>query len=173
MILVRHTTPAGAEGRCYGRLDLPVSEAVFEAEAAHTAAALPPGPRRIYSSPSRRCRLLAERLGAPVSLDDRLLELDFGAWEGLRWDAIPRDQLAPWCDDFVHARPPDGETFIELAARAEDFAAAAEAAARADGLEPLVVTHSGVIRALLTRARDLPLSAAFDFEIPYGSVHRR
>jgi len=172
MILVRHTTPAGAEGRCYGRLDLPVIES-FETEAAQVVAALPPGAKRIYSSPSLRCRLLAERLGAPVTLDERLLELDFGAWEGVRWDAIPRDLLAPWCDDFVHARPPGGETFVELAARAEDFAAAAAAIARSEGVEPLIVTHSGVIRALLTRARGLPLSAAFDLDVPYGSVHHR
>ncbi|MFD2235697.1 histidine phosphatase family protein [Phaeospirillum tilakii] len=171
MILVRHTTPAGAEGRCYGRLDLPVSESRFEAEAAQTAAALPPGPKRIYASPSLRCRLLAERLGAPVTFDERLLELDFGAWEGLRWEAIPRDQLAAWCEDFVEARPPGGETFVELAARAE--ACAAEIEAAAGGAEPVLVTHSGVIRALLTRARGLPLAAAFDFEVAYGSVHRR
>jgi len=168
MILVRHTTPAGAEGVCYGRLDLPLADS-FEAEAAKVQAALPPGPWRLMSSPASRCRLLAERLGQPVSIDPRLAEMDFGAWEGLRWNDIPRDVLDPWCADFVTARPPGGETFTELAARAR--ACAAEITARPDADRTILVTHSGVIRALLTAARGMSLAEAFSLDVPFGSVH--
>lgn len=167
MILVRHTTPAGASGLCYGRLDLPLADS-FETEAAAVRAALPPGPWRLISSPATRCRLLAERLGQPVTLDPRLAEMDFGAWEGLRWDDIPRDVLDPWCADFVTARPPGGETFTELAARAHAFTA--EIAARPDAAQTVVVTHSGVIRALLTAARGMSLTEAFSLDVPFGSV---
>jgi len=168
MILVRHTTPAGADGICYGRLDLALADS-FETEAAAVRAALPPGPWRLISSPATRCRLLAERLGQPVSIDPRLAEMDFGAWEGMRWDDIPRGILDPWCADFVTARPPGGETFTELAARASAFAA--EIAARPDAAQTVAVTHSGVIRALITAARGLPLADAFTLSVPFGSVH--
>ncbi|CCG40216.1 histidine phosphatase family protein [Magnetospirillum molischianum] len=169
MILIRHTTPAGAAGVCYGRLDLALAES-FEAEAEAIAAALPPGPWRLFSSPATRCRRLAERLGPAVTIDERLSELDFGAWEGLRWDDIPPEQMEPWGKNFVTAPPPGGESFTELAARARAFAA--EIVAQPDTVETVAVTHSGVIRALLTAARGMSLAEAFTLEVPFGSIHR-
>jgi len=168
MILVRHTLPAGAAGLCYGRLDLALADS-FEAEAEAVRAALPPGPWRLYSSPSTRCRRLAERLGRPVTLDERLSELDFGDWEGVRWDDIPLEQIEPWGKNFVTAHPPGGESFTELAARARAFAA--EIAGHPDSAQTVAVTHSGIIRALLTAARGMSLAEAFTLDVPFGSIH--
>ena len=102
-------------------------------------------------------------------VDDRLCELDFGAWEGRAWDDLPRDGLDAWCMDYVHGRPPAGESFAELAARVLSFAA--DIVARHRGRCVLAVTHAGVIRALVARGRGIPLADAFSVEVPHGSLH--
>ena len=92
LILIRHTRPEVAAGICYGSTDLPAAPG-FEAEAAHLTARFPTADR-IVSSPLRRClplaEFLAERLGAPLFLDARWREMDFGAWEGRAWETIAR-----------------------------------------------------------------------------------
>ena len=93
LLLVRHTSLAGAEGLCYGRHE-PGLAASFAEEAAAVRARLPAGPWRLFSSPAARCRALAESLGGPVAIDARLQEVDFGAWEGRPWAALPAAALA-------------------------------------------------------------------------------
>jgi alpha-ribazole phosphatase len=103
-------------------------------------------------------------------IDDRLHELDFGAWDGRPWADIPREHLDAWGAGFVTLAPPGGESFTALAARAQAFA---DGIAQRHGEAPVVaVTHGGVIRALLARARGIPLIEAFSIEAPFGSVHR-
>ena len=95
--LLRHTAVA-LSGVCYGRSDVALA-AGWRRDFARCAAKLPPHLRRravVYSSPSSRCLRLARYLSADVQTDARLMELDFGAWEGCRWDAIPAAELTPW-----------------------------------------------------------------------------
>lgn len=163
LILLRHTRPEGAEGLCYGRTDLPLA-ADFATEAARLARELPPV-RRIVTSPLGRCARLAQHLaqarGLPLQTDPRLAEMDFGAWEGQRWEAIPRPALDAWAADLTGARPHGGETVAELAARA--LAGLAQAAA---GQGPaLVVTHAGVIKAALARTQG---PAGWEARIDFG-----
>ena len=150
VILVRHTRPAIPAGVCYGATDLDLASG-FDDEAAAIAAALPPVDR-LVSSPLRRCRRLAERIGtvqgiAPV-FDERLRELDFGTWEGVPWDSIPRTELDAWAADFFHARPHGGESVHMLRERV----GAAIADYRQRGVPHVVVTHAGVIKAALARS---------------------
>lgn len=168
-LLIRHTKTAVPEGLCYGRTDVPLAD-TFATEAVAVRAALPPPPWRLVSSPAARCRQLAETFDAPVAFDERLRELDFGEWESRLWAELPREATEFWLADFVHRRPPGGESFGELAARA--FSALADLSRAAGELPLVVVTHAGVIRALLARAHGWPLSAAFAAPIPFGSVHR-
>ncbi|MCC5971792.1 MAG: histidine phosphatase family protein [Pararhodobacter sp.] len=147
LILLRHTRPEGAEGLCYGRTDLPLA-ADFGAEAARLARDLPPF-TRILSSPLSRCLRLAEALAAararPLMVDARLVEMDFGRWEGQRWAAIARAELDAWATDLTGARPHGGETVAELASRS----ARALTEAMAGPVPALVVCHAGVIKAAL------------------------
>ena len=166
--LLRHTAVAVPAGYCYGRTDVPLA-ASFDADAAALTARLPKGHLAIVSSPSIRCRTLAARLGTTAAIDERLHELDFGEWEMRPWDGIPRDQLEVWAKDFVHNRPPGGESFTELQARA--YAALSDAKSAAAGQPLLLCTHAGVIRALLATARGLPLDDAFSIRFDFGSLH--
>ena len=165
LTLLRHARPLGAEGVCYGISDL-AAPPLAAAEADALAARLGPA-ERIVSSPLARCLPLAEalgaRLGVPVSVDARWREIDFGSWEGRRWDAIPRAELDAWAADFLDARPHGGESVAMLLARTR-----AALAAGAPGERRVAVTHAGVIRAALF-ATDGG-SAAWSREVPFGEL---
>lgn len=145
MILLRHTRPAVAEGICYGRSDLDLAPD-FEAALAVILRDLPPV-ACVVTSPLSRCRRLAEAIAAeralPLACDQRLREMDFGAWEGTPWAAVPRAELDAWAADFHGARPHGGESVAMLAARV----GAALAETPASRPPVLWVAHSGVARA--------------------------
>jgi alpha-ribazole phosphatase len=162
MIFLRHPAAAVAPGTCYGRLD-PDAGPGAEAAIARALALLPPVPA-VLSSPAQRCRCLAERIaardGVPAVIDARLQELDFGRWEGRRWDAIDRAESDSWAADPVSVAPPGGETFAALTARVA--AALADAPTRA-----AIVTHAGVIRAARMMLAGESFAAAFAVPVPH------
>jgi alpha-ribazole phosphatase len=96
------------------------------------------------------------------------MELDFGEWELSPWDAIPREAMDHWAEDYVNQAPPNGETFHQLHQRAIQFLQ--EVNADSTDKSIIVVTHAGVIRALLAEALSLPLKHIFRLHIDYGSV---
>jgi alpha-ribazole phosphatase len=168
VVLIRHPKPALAEGICYGASDIELA-AGFEAETETLRTRLGDiADAAIYSSPLRRCRSTAETIGAPL-LDERLRELDFGQWELLRWNDIARSELDHWSEDFVNRAPPGGESYASLAARARAFLADAQAAGHRS---IVVVTHAGVIRALLAHALGMPLEKSFAFRLDFASLTR-
>lgn len=158
--LIRHSEPEVAPGLCYGRLDLPAKNVAAAAE--RLRAELPPG-LPVWSSPLRRCRELAGLLHAAPTVDDRLAEMDFGAWEGRPWDAIPRAELDAWAADVAGYAPPGGESAQAVQQRILSFVAALTAD------EAVVVTHAGVIRTLLAAQRDLPAARWCELQFPYAS----
>ncbi|MCY3794849.1 MAG: alpha-ribazole phosphatase [Gammaproteobacteria bacterium] len=162
LILVRHTRPDVAEGLCYGQMDLGVAD-TFTEEAEEVLSALPKV-RRIVSSPLRRCRALAQYIAdaadLPLDIDERLMEIDFGVWEGRLWSEVPRWEIDAWAENFLHARPHGGESVAMLRNRVG--AALADWAARREPIA--IVTHAGVIKA--ARARDG--DPVWDFKVPIG-----
>lgn len=163
LVLIRHPAVAVEAGVCYGRSDVPLAGDAAH-EAAHLARRLgalgAPVPLRVESSPLRRCVPIANALasthGLAPRVDARLAEMDFGAWEMQRWDAIERAQIDAWAADFDHARPHGGESVAQFDARVGTWFD--------DGRDgrfaqtAWVVTHAGVIRAIAARALDMPLS---------------
>ena len=137
IVLVRHP-PVESGGRCYGRTDLPVAD---PASVAALAARLMAYGGTVWTSPARRCRDVAEAVG-PHVVDDHLQELDFGDWEGVAWDDVPRAALDGWAADPWGFAPPGGECGAALAARVTAFVCA---------LPPgkhVVITHGGPLKVL-------------------------
>ncbi|MEM7508402.1 MAG: alpha-ribazole phosphatase family protein [Pseudomonadota bacterium] len=163
MIFLRHPRPKVAAGICYGRLDVPLRPGAA-AEIAGTLKTLPKV-SRVISSPAQRCRRLADAIGrfhgVEVEADPRLWELNFGAWEGQRWDMIDRGESDPWAADPMHVAPPGGETFAKLLARVE-------AALKNIPPDAAVVTHAGVIRAAKMLLTGAAFEAVFAERIPYA-----
>ena len=151
--LLRHPPVRPAPGLCYGRLDLPPAEGWQDLLPGWLRRLAPLAPETVLSSPLARCRepaeALATRLDIPLVLDPRLLELDFGAWEGLAWDRVPRPDLDRWAADPLGFAPPSGETGAALVARVAALHAALAAAPR----RWLVVSHGGPLRLLAAMLR--------------------
>jgi alpha-ribazole phosphatase len=158
--LIRHPRPAIAEGVCYGRLDIPAENPVVAA--ARLRDHLPPGVP-LWSSPLQRCRALASELHAQPAFDERLVEMDFGIWEGQPWDAIPRIQLDAWAADVADFAPPGGESPQAVLKRALAFVAGLQVP------EAIVVTHGGVIRTLVAHTRNLPPARWCELDFAYAS----
>ena len=142
LALVRHPQPDVAPGICYGRTDISTSIEAIEQLAASLRAAGLPGQLPVYASPLARCALLAAALDVPVTLDARLAEMDFGAWEMRAWDTIPRAEVDAWAADLLHYRPGGGENVLDVARRVAAFRHQLHHPAA------LVICHAGTIRLL-------------------------
>jgi alpha-ribazole phosphatase len=163
VIFLRHPKP-DSSGLCYGRTDLDIGPD-GEAEIAR-AMQTTPKVGRVIASPALRCRRLAEALaardGVALRFDARLWEMDFGDWEGMRWDEIRRADSDPWAQDPWNVAPPGGETFAAVHARVTSVIRDIGPGNSA------LVCHAGPIRA----ARMIFTGASFDEvfaePVPYG-----
>lgn len=160
--LVRHLPTDLPRGLCYGRLDVPPGRGADPAPLRAALAGF--GPARWFSSPARRCRALAGALadGAAIAEDTRLLELDFGAWEGLAWDDVPRAALDEWAADPWGFAPPGGESGAALVARLRSF----HAGLRQDCV---VVAHGGPLKVLADLLAGRPVDLLAPAQ-PMGSL---
>jgi len=167
--LIRHTSLDIPSGVCYGQSDVDVS-ANFAVECSALSAKLD-GIQfdAVYASPLQRCTKLAQALNlGQVQEDARLKELHFGDWEMQPWDSIPRDIFDVWAHDYAHLSPPNGESFTQLYHRTKTFTE--EVSSHLHGKNVAVVTHGGVIRAMLADALNIPLKGLFRLVIDYASV---
>jgi alpha-ribazole phosphatase len=158
--LIRHPRPDVTPGTCYGRSDLALAEDAA-ACAARLRAQLPPD-APLFTSPLRRCRDLAMALHPRPTIDDRLVEMDFGAWEMRAWNDIPRAEIDAWSAAPLDYAPPGGEPVAALRARVRDFIAA-----RRHLAEAIAVTHAGVMKLFAAEVLGLPerewLALRFDY----------
>ena len=159
--LLRHgQTEFNREGRLQGRLDSPLTELGLEQarRMGGVVRRMVDDPRRwtLVSSPLGRARRTAELvleasgLPGPIAFDERLSEIDVGAWEGLDRGQI--EAVAPG----VIGTPgwlltaPGGETYAMAAARLGAWLAEVD---EADGRRRLVVCHGvagRILRGLYT-----------------------
>lgn len=166
LILVRHTR-VDIAGMCYGRMDVPLADS-FRVEAGQVKAQLADAGEAVYyTSPARRCLALAQHLAPNAKMDARVGEMDFGAWEGMAWDAIGEPAITAWANDFVNLQPPQGESYLQLVQRVDAFLEDMAEHARV-----VVVTHAGVIRAAHALLNGIALADSFAFQPECGGVYR-
>lgn len=107
-------------------------------------------PVRVLSSPLERAVRTAEAVSRElrseneVVLEDRLVELDYGEFDGLRLSEVRSADWAAWRAD-ISWRPPGGETLEELQARVTSFCD--EYAALAHEGDVIAVSHVSPIKA--------------------------
>ncbi|MBM3489685.1 MAG: histidine phosphatase family protein [Alphaproteobacteria bacterium] len=158
LALLRHgATEWNAAGRLQGRADPPLLAAARLALAERCL------PRCLagacwHVSPLRRAAETAGLLGgAPLRLEPRLVELDFGAFEGRRLVDLRRDPDAAMAANEARGldfQPPGGESPRQLRdGRLRPWLAELSAA----GGWHVAVTHKTPIRVMLTLACDWPL----------------
>ena len=169
LYLIRHARVGCAPGLCYGQLDVPLADSFAEdarAVGETLAAQFPNGLPPVWSSPSLRCRRLADALNVPYRTDARLLELNFGAWEGRTWHELDSPEARHWGDNWQTAAPPQGESLPQLIARLRTFLD------ELGDAEATLVTHAGPIRALHHLLLGETLEAAFRRPVGYGELVR-
>lgn len=126
---------------------------------------------QVITSPLKRCHAFAETLKFPLSVEPRLREMDFGAWEGKSTEevwAADQKALTDFWDDPTANPAPGGEPWAVMCARtAEAFE---EVACAAQGQRLLLLTHAGVMRSLLVTQIGLPFAAAWKVALPTAAV---
>jgi alpha-ribazole phosphatase len=170
--LIRHTTPAIESGVCYGRSDIALADTAPREIAA--VLEVIPDIAIVYSSPAQRCLHLAQAVtaaqGIGHQIDPRLQEMDFGAWEGRRWDDIPASEIARWDAQLWEHPPGGGESLRDLWQRVAGFSDEvlspfAEAADR----HALVVSHHGPLRVLHCLGSGLTHTQLFEAAFGFGA----
>ncbi len=166
-VLIRHTRIAALASVCYGRSDVPLAD-TFPEDARAVRERLPWMPAEVWTSPAQRCRALAEQLGAArVRVEPRLQELDFGAWEGRRWEDFRGSESEAWANDPWNLRPPGGETAVELWARVGELRAELLAG---DTDRIALITHAGVIRAWRGLMTGRSLRELWSESVEFGGI---
>lgn len=173
ILLARHgETPWNAEGRYQGQVDIPLS-AVGIAQAAALGERLA-GVRidRAVASPLARATrtaqlALGETRAAQLLLDEGLLEIGHGEWEGLLASEIAArdpERLHAWrhAPETVQMPGAGGESLQQVQDRAWPALARACAGLAADDTL-LVVAHDAVNRVVLARILGIPLARLWTF----------
>jgi probable phosphoglycerate mutase len=176
LILVRHgVTKHSIEKRFSGRSDPDlIDEGVEQAtRAARRIADLEPIDA-VISSPLRRARQtaakIADMVDLPVTIEDRIMETDFGDWDectfaevGERWSA----ELADWLADPAIA-PPGGESFEVVARRVRQ--ARDRILAKHARQTVVLVSHVSPIKILVQLALGAPMSALHRMHLDQASL---
>jgi broad specificity phosphatase PhoE len=166
LLLTRHGNVDGIKpARFRGRADLALTATgLAQAEALAQRIARQWKPVAIYTSGLQRCVVtggkIAAATGAPASVMDGLMDLDYGTWQMLTHDEVRAE--APDAFKLWHTAPhlmrfPGGESLQDLVARTSDALRTAIARHPADVV--VMVGHDSVNRALLLQLLDQPLAA--------------
>ena len=169
--LIRHAPVSMPEGTCYGSTDVSLASD-WEEQLELIRSKLPLeaiGEDNLYSSPLKRCTMLAHGLSPSPRFDDRLKEMDYGEWEGKPWSDIPRSETQAWLSDLENVRTPKGESLGDVYQRG--VACLSEIAARSHD-SAFIMTHGALIRCLVAYAVGLPLGNAARVQIDYASICR-
>jgi broad specificity phosphatase PhoE len=176
LVLVRHAeTDESARGRCYGSLDVRLSAAGRE-QCVRLGQALA-GERiaTVVSSPRMRAvetaRAIAEPHHLVVAVEPALRELDFGELEGRTYDEIAasRPELyARWMTCPTQVRFPGGESYADLRGRALPAIDALRHGL--GGGTGVVVTHGGIVRAVLADVLGIPDERIFRVTVDPASL---
>ena len=182
LIFLRHgETDWNAEGRLQGRQDIPLNaKGRHQAEKVGRTVARILGPAGLSApnlqflcSPMSRARQTMEIARAAMKLpihdyglDERIVELTFGEWEGLTWPEVKAraPDAASWREgDKWRFAPPKGESYAMLADRLLPWIADLDR-------EAVVVSHGGVARALMALLAGMPEQQAALADIWQGRV---
>ncbi|MCI1291223.1 MAG: alpha-ribazole phosphatase family protein [Prevotella sp.] len=191
VILIRHTRVGVPKGTCYGWADVPVAE-TFPQEAAETESQLgklmkeegiPSSFDAVFTSPLTRARKLAAFCGystdgfparpgrklGKATIDNRLKEMNMGAWEMKRFEDIAKTDpfILKWYDDYMHLSCTGGEGFPDLYARVSSFL---DELKKKPYRHAALFAHGGVLICAGIYGGLFSAEHAFEHETNYGGI---
>ena len=133
--------------------------------------------QKVISSPLIRCmsfaKHFAEQKHIPLVIESKFQELHFGDWEGRSIERVWADEpeaVSAWIANPILSPPPKGEAADVFSARVIAGLRAVVEANTGDHI--LLISHGGVMRALLAHCLAMPLLELNRFDIPYACVSR-
>ncbi len=175
LYFVRHGETELGPGIIAGSTDVALSARGLSQTGALRELWLDAAPDMLMASPMLRAQQTAQELSKDWNIeirpDHRIVEMDFGDWEGRAWDDVCENdspRFRRWSSDWVRERAPGGESLADVANRCASWLT--EAGKRLDGKTVVVVAHSGSIRVLLCLALGLSLDFAMKFTVDYSRV---
>ncbi len=160
LIVVRHGATAWSmAGRHTGRTDPSLTQAGEEEARTLNGRLAEFKPAAVFSSPLRRA-LETSRLagfGDEVVVDDRLVEWDYGDYEGLTFSEI-QDRSPGW--RLWEDGAPSGESAADVGKRADSFLGTLRRDVLLNGREVLVFAHGHLLCVLAVRWLGLPPNMA-------------
>jgi broad specificity phosphatase PhoE len=170
---IRHfRTPWNAEGRLQGQRDIalddPLGSSDLAALGSNVAALGGVAFAAVWTSPLQRARQTAALHGYHAAAShDRLLELDFGPWEGLTWTELHAACPGKW------ASAPEelalGESFADFERRVSETL---QDVWRRPGAPVLVFGHGAWANCAQAIAAGAPASRMNDYKTPNGALLR-
>lgn len=176
LLLVRHGEPEkSAQGLCYGKLDVALSSSGQQNISLTAEIIRPLRPNAVYTSPLLRAKDTAKVIARVCLLEPiverDIAELDFGDFEGLRYEEAEREYpeiYSQWMREPTKVRFPNGESFDLMAARVEQSVSRLKQKHTHQSI--VVVSHGGVNRIVLAAALGLEPEQIFRLDQSYGAI---
>lgn len=166
--MVRHTSPDVEKGIVYGHTNVGLKES-FISEAGEVKRCLKEMSfSSVWSSPSSRCRRLADFCGfREVHISTLLMEMNFGEWEMKKYSDIDNHTLDEYYKDWQHFKIPGGESFMEQGERVARFI---NDRLTTGERSVLAFAHGGTILHAMILAGMVESRAPFDHTPPFGGI---
>ncbi len=170
ILLIRHgQTASNRDGLLVGRIDPPLTE-LGESQAQRLGARLQGSNAAfILSSPLSRARQTADAIaastGLTVEIEDRLVEMNYGEWDGTPIADVPIEAWRQWRSD-PEFKPPGGESLREVSQRVGSLMGEL---LLSDDLA-IVVSHVSPIKAALAWALGAPDQMVWRMFIDVASI---
>lgn len=177
LYLLRHgeTTYSQSGGFC-GHLDPELTPAGLEMAQAFADAYRDIPWAAAYVSPMKRtiatAKPLCDAVGLEMQLRDGLKEINYGDWEAQTAEAVKEKDLETyqrWMTEPAWNEPPNGETAVQVASRANLVIAELEEKFTSGNV--LVVSHKATVRIILCSLLGIDLGRYRDrLDVPAASV---
>lgn len=163
--LARHgETRWSRSGQHTSTTDLPLTDEGQRQAAALAARVAGNSYDVVVSSPARRAVETAKALGFEFTTDDRLVELNYGAYEGMTTVQV-RGRQPAW--DLWYDGCPDGESVEDVAVRVDAFL---QELVESGHRSALLIGHSHTFRVLAARYLGLEANAGRLFKLDTATL---
>jgi probable phosphoglycerate mutase len=166
-------TAPNRQGLLLGRADPPLTPTGIEQAARMGERLAPERVTAVLSSPLRRARdtaaAIAATTGCRVEVDERLVEIHYGEWDGRSFADLPPDLVDQWHADPAFT-PPGGESLVDVQARMATTTA--DLLARAGDGTIVAVSHVSPIKAAVCWALDVGPMLAWRMRLDVASITR-